>query len=148
MQSVEETFDQWAQTISAGNDYFNQFQHDAALQCYRRAINIAESIMLELTCPKKVIASLLISYQNIADLHTRNGDWQLAYQELNHIYNALLDQLTDTDPETDQAQAILWGISKCYLALMEVHKSMQATVSSTALKPPSFKASQFEKYYH
>lgn len=134
---------QWQQQIQAGNDCFNEHQTLSALSHYNLAKVHAESMLAHFEDTKAAVAAVVISYHNLADLYLRENEYILAECELRHVHRKLSIALSDATPNSIGVDALLWGVSKTYIALINHLKNLPRQVKSQIPSVPNL----FEKTF-
>lgn len=130
----------WKGLICAGNSCFDEGQTLSALAHYHQAIRQAEMLVDECENTREVVAALVVSYHNLADLYLRDGHVNLADHSLCIVHQKLSDALHQSAPHSLELPALLWGVSRTYFALTK-HRNNYANqmVSQRVDKPDLFK---------
>ncbi len=120
----------WKQLIVAGNQLFEERRFDEALDYYQQAKERAHTLFNIWPDENAATASLVVSYHNIADLHSENGHRHLAYSALQDIHDFLSNQFKVCQKNESRRMAVLQGISKADVELirfLSAHKAYQAS---------------------
>jgi tetratricopeptide (TPR) repeat protein len=135
MHNKDRDIQLWQQSIKAGNTCFEAQQNTMALRHYQQSIRLAESFFEYHHDPKAAVASLLISYQNLADLHLRLNDKPAAEQALQKAYLAISLSLNHASADSQRLDALLWGVGRAYVALAEYKKKLNTQGIANIPKP-------------
>ncbi|MFT2090356.1 hypothetical protein [Paraglaciecola sp. 2405UD69-4] len=134
----------WKMQICAGNECFNKCQILSALAHYNNAVTQAEILLQDWFDPKAAVASVVISYHNLADLYLKENKPLLAEQMLTKVHQKIAMCLSDARPNSYRASALIWGVSQTYIALIHHHKNHPSQVITTPPDMPSMFATKFK----
>jgi hypothetical protein len=111
-------FMSWKYHTLAGNSHFEKHQIMNSIEHYE--IAICEAIMLinMLNSGKAVVAALLASFHNLAELYTQQNEHALSENELTKAYN-IINALLLNEQSEEQKEALRWGKSKANFALLQ-----------------------------
>lgn len=144
MQQAELTMGQWKIHICAGNRCFEAEQNMTASGHYHRAIALADALLSGHDDPRAAVAALLVSHHNLADLYLRANQLTLAEDELRSVHQKLSLALNGVQPNTAQSDALLWGVSRSYFALIAHCKNHPAQVTCVPETSPEFEVNHFK----
>ncbi|WP_133468529.1 hypothetical protein [Paraglaciecola marina] len=120
----------WKAQICAGNECFERCQTLSALAHYNKAIRQAEYLLDNWIDHKAAVASVVISYHNLADLYLREDKAILAEHELEKVHKKISTCLSEAQPNSYRANALIWGVSQTYIALINHQKNHPEHVMS------------------
>jgi len=120
----------WKKHIVLGNQYFDKNNHALAKKQYRLAIARSRQLFSSWLNPDEAVCSLLVSYQNLAELYEKQGYPRralLLLEELDHILREGVDA-AEQSLTTDQERlfAIQNGLRCSYTHLLYLQKKMSA----------------------
>ncbi len=114
--------ERWQSHIMAGNDCLADRQLWAAIAHYQRAIAEAEQLLDEECDAKAAVTALVVSYHNLADLYSREAEPKLAEGQLRKVHEFVLSAMRHNGNNQAMAQALNWGVTKTYQALVEHYR--------------------------
>ena len=120
----------WKAQICAGNECFDRYQTLSALAHYNKAIEHSEHLLDSWIDHRAAVASVVISYHNLADLYLREDKAILAERELEKVHKKISTCLSEALPNSYRANALIWGVSQTYIALINHQKNHSEHVMS------------------
>ncbi|MDU0353920.1 hypothetical protein RS130_08255 [Paraglaciecola aquimarina] len=136
-QTQTDKIAKWKMFIKAGNSSFYGQQTIVAIAYYQKAITISEQLFKSWEDIQSAISTMLISHHNLADLFLKEGNIDLAELELRTIHQKLLLSLHEAEPNSPRMDALLWGVSRTYFALISHLKNSSERVKTMPLYAPS-----------
>jgi hypothetical protein len=102
----------WEQCLECGNHCFAEGENLSAYNNFQDAVAIARQLFCKHPTNKCVVKALLISHQNLADLHVKEQALDLAYQELATVNNCIEDVVERYQScRRKLPDSLLWGKS-------------------------------------
>ncbi|HDY85897.1 hypothetical protein LCGC14_0467980 [marine sediment metagenome] len=86
--------DAWKRMIIEGNQSFNTGRFYSAENYYKIACDFASNMQLDTSRFSDVIASLVVSYQNLAELYFKNKQSELALSQYQVLHEKLIGFIT------------------------------------------------------
>ena len=114
--------EKWKQQILAGNAFFNAHQNDRARAHYQAAKARAETLFAVWLDPHEAVASVVISYHNLADLYLEEGNTDRAEAELRQVHELICNAISDPGCSPERRDALLEGGNRTYVALLNYIK--------------------------
>lgn len=120
--------DQWKKHISLGNQYFDKSQFEKAKKHYCLAIARSNQLFNSWLDPDEAVWSLMVSYQNLAELYEKQKHLQRSLQLLEELYEILQEGIKKPEHATahddQRVQAIQRGINCCDTHLLRIRKAL------------------------
>lgn len=123
MDNSTNTFKRWESAIKAGNNSFELSQPLIAISHYQNAINIAYQLYQCHFDTTATLAALITSHHNLAEVFASEKALKLAERELTTIYKFIQNQIESITTDSDQLEALLWGMGRSRSMLLSFLKS-------------------------
>lgn len=135
-QRRKDLMQRWQQQIQAGNECFNSHQLFAAIAHYQSAKQLAWELFAVWDESAEAVATVIISYHNLADLYLRRQQPDMAATELQRVHECLMAELDKTSVaglsagqesglsgSASMHSALLSGLRRTYQAWLEFCQS-------------------------
>jgi len=113
--------EEWKKHILAGNKEFSSKNYAIAEHEYKVAKDYAEQSFIQWHDPYESSSALVVTYHNLADLHQRQGNTELARETLEDAHDILLRAVTSTPVDSGRHDALCQASLETYSALL-LHK--------------------------
>lgn len=145
MMQDNQTLQSWQTQTRAGNNDFAKHNLPKALNHYLKAIELAEALFAHSEDPKGAVAALIVSHQNLADLYVQENEVLMAEVELKNIHQKLSLLLSKAKPDAPNLDALMWGVSKTYVALVTHMKKHSNEMTTEPPALPNLFKTTFKK---
>lgn len=136
-QPTKSDMDTWKMFICAGNNCFKDKQSLTAITYYQKAIRLSERLFNKEHDIQSAVTTMVVSHHNLADLFIQEGNAKLAENELRTVHQKLSFSLKEAIPNSLKVEALLWGVSRTYFALISHIKNHPSKVMSVPVTTPT-----------
>lgn len=123
--------EKWKEHIIEGNQRYKNKEFDQAISAYERSKERVKKLFDEWMNPEEVIAALLASYHNIAELHLQNDRKYLSFLELQQARTFLNQRASKLSQNNSRRLALQKGIDKNEVEILSFMKNHQLNPTKT-----------------
>lgn len=142
---LEQQISQWQSTIAEANRLFNVQRYGDAMRLYEKARSLATGFFGQWSDTEAAIATVVISYHNLADLYLHINLQAQALEALQQAHLFVLNALENArqqsgpDAEKDQRVAqLLQAANRTYFSIMRHQRRYPTgTDNISTVAPPS-----------
>lgn len=106
--------EQWKISMRAGNQCFEAQQYNEALSHYEVGGERAKQLFTVWFDRPQAVASVVVSYHNLADLYLAMGQPEPAERQLRHCYDYLFTAVADAGDLAEVDESLLQGLRRSY----------------------------------
>lgn len=139
-KQLERQINQWQDTIRQGNRCFTLCHYDESIRLYTQARQLAESLFSHWGDTEAAIATVVISYHNLADLYRHTRLPAQALEALHQAHSFTLHALQQArlmPDNTDNENILLQAANRTYFAIMQHQQRYPSAVDDTLIAIPA-----------
>lgn len=110
--STKQSFIEWEKITVSANDAFKEGHLFIANCLYEKAASKAKYLFSKLVCNRDSIATLLVSFHNLAYFHLAYDNKRYALDCLTEAVSCLTNSLKNNVTDCSKEAALIWGLGQ------------------------------------
>lgn len=123
--STKQSFIEWEKVTILANEAFKEGHLFCANCLYEKAADKAKYLFSKLVCNRDSIATLLVSFHNLAYFHLAYNNKRYALDCLTEVVSCLTDRLKSNDTDCSKEAALVWGLGQANLQLWLIERELK-----------------------